>query len=458
MRRIDPGTLLSNHFHISRTRAGIALHQDRLHPVEQTTRGESLVDLPYRNSPMPSSCNGFSQPSKLRVTRTFTRIVMACLPAVVASSLSIAAAGETGPLRVLWKTELSSPKATASTNPSETALLALCGAADTALMDVATLVAKRQLEGAHSLTADELAFALRAAGDPHVWPKAWSLSGENLDDADVASRFKSFMTTSRTVGKRRCGVARQNGNGNTAAATVITVDALADLSPVPTSARVGQWINLEGAMLVPASGVQVVLLGPRAAPKTVPSSLSGGRIRSTFSVDQPGAWLVQVLATVSTGPRPVLEATIYAGQKPPNEFVRAPVPGEAAGQGIKDPADAMLRMINAAREAEGRRPLTRDSALDAVARAHSEEMKKARLVGHDVGGGDPRARIEAAGISAAVAGENVASASSLENAHRALWASPSHRGNLLLERFTRVGVAVVQSADGTFWVTEMFSG
>lgn len=405
---------------------------------------------------MPQSCNGFGQSPKRSAVRTCTRIVTACIPAIVATSLSVVAAGDTGPLRVQWKTEISSPKATASTNPSEAALLALCGPADTALMDVASLVAKRQLDGAHSLTADELAFALRAAGDPHVWPKAWSLSGENLDDADIATRFKSFMTATRTLGTRRCGVARQHRNGD--AATVITVDALADLSPLPTSARIGQWINLEGAMLVPASGVQVVLLGPRAAPKTVPSSLSGGRIRSTFSVDQPGAWLVQVLATVSTGPRPVLEATIYAGQKPPNEFVRAPVPGEAAGQGGKDSADAMLRMINAAREAEGRRPLTRDPALDAVALKHSEEMKKARLVGHDVGGGDPRARLEAAGINSAVAGENVASASSLENAHRALWASPSHRGNLLLERFTRVGVAVVQGTDGSFWVTEMFSG
>lgn len=407
---------------------------------------------------MPSIPATFGLSTARRTTTLLRRVLAPCVPTIAALTLAHAASADSAPLRVQWKNELASPKATASTNPRESALLALCGPADTALMDVASLVAKRQLEGAHNLTADELAFALRSAGDPHVWPKAWSLSGENLDDNDITSRFKTFMDSTRTLGKRRCGVALQKGPGDAAVATVITVDALADISPVPTSARVGQWINLEGVMLVPASGVQVVLLGPRAAPKTVPSSLSGGRIRSTFSVDQPGAWLVQVLATVSTGPRPVLEATIFAGQKPPNEFVRAPVPGEEAGAGVKDPAEAMLRMINAARVAEGRRPLTRDPALDAVARAHSEEMKKARLVGHDVGGGDPRARLEAAGITSAVAGENVASASSLENAHRALWASPSHRGNLLLERFTRVGVAVVQGPDGAYWVTEMFVG
>jgi uncharacterized protein YkwD len=167
---------------------------------------------------------------------------------------------------------------------------------------------------------------------------------------------------------------------------------------------------------------------------------------------------VQVLATVSTGPRPVLEAMVYAGATPPAQFVAAAAPGEAAAQGGKDDDDGMLRMINAARASEQLAPLLRDAMLDKIARAHSEEMLKVRLVGHDVGTGDPSARLRAAGVSAHVAGENVATANSLENAHRALWASPSHRGNMLLGQFTHVGVAVVRAADGMVWVTEMFSG
>jgi uncharacterized protein YkwD len=118
----------------------------------------------------------------------------------------------------------------------------------------------------------------------------------------------------------------------------------------------------------------------------------------------------------------------------------------------------MLRMINAARASEALDPLARDAQLDRLARTHSEEMLKARVVGHDVGTGDPSTRLRAAGVVAHVAGENVATASTLENAHRALWASPSHRGNLLLNQFTRVGVAVVRAPDGMVWVTEMFSG
>ena len=46
----------------------------------------------------------------------------------------------------------------------------------------------------------------------------------------------------------------------------------------------------------------------------------------------------------------------------------------------------------------------------------------------------------------------------LEGAHRALWASPSHRGNLLLDQFTKVGIGVVRGPDGAVWVTELFTG
>jgi uncharacterized protein YkwD len=238
----------------------------------------------------------------------------------------------------------------------------------------------------------------------------------------------------------------------------VGIDALADLSPLPTTARVGQWITLDGTMLVPASAAQVVLLGPRGAPKEVPATLIADKIRSTFSVDQPGAWMVQVLASVSVGPRPVLEAMIFAGTPPPGQFVSTAVPGESAAQGARDDDDGMLRMINAARASEGLSSLARDPQLDKLARAHSGEMHKARLVAHDVGSGTPSARVRAAGVIVHEVGENVAVAGSLENAHRVLWASPSHRGNLLRAQFTRVGVAVVRAADGMVWVTEMFAG
>jgi uncharacterized protein YkwD len=401
---------------------------------------------------------------KLLGNRTSFRRLRA-LTGAAALAVGMGAAGEVfGDLPpIAWKAATSSPR-TAIVDASIAPLLAACGGSDGALSEVAARTARRQANGGSLLPADELAFNLRAAGDPHVWPRAWSIAGNGLDDEDVGRRIKAWVAPWNTLGVRRCGVARVPAVDGSAVVAVIAVDALADLSPLPTTARVGQWVTLDGAMLVPASGVKVVLLGPRGAPKTVPASLAtaagggGDRIHSAFPVDQPGGWMVQVLATVSTGPRPVLEAMIYAGSPPPGQFVPAPAPGESASQGAKDDDEAMLRMINAARASESLSPLLRDAQLDKLAKAHSEEMLKARVIGHDVGSGDPGARLRLAGVSAHVAGENVATASTLENAHRALWASPSHRGNLLLAQFTHVGVAVLRAPDGMVWVTEMFSG
>jgi uncharacterized protein YkwD len=355
-----------------------------------------------------------------------------------------------------WKTMTSSPRA-GTTDAANAQVQALCGEADAALFEVATWSARRKASGAPTLGADELTFGLRASGDPHVWARAWSLAGA-LGSEDVVGRVRAWTGAWNTLGVRRCGVARAAAADGGSVVSVIAVDALADLSPLPTSTRVGQWLTLDGTMLIPASAAKVVLLGPRGAPKSVPASLTGRKIRSSFAVDQPGGWVVQVLATVSTGPRPVLEASVYAGTPPPDQFVPAPAPGEAAAQGAKDDDDGMLRMINAARVSEGLLSLTRDPELDRVARAHSQEMLKAGVVGHDVGTGDPKARATAASIVAHAVGENVATSKTLEGAHRALWASPSHRENTLMSQFTRVGVAVLRAPDGMVWVTAMFAG
>ena len=84
-------------------------------------------------------------------------------------------------------------------------------------------------------------------------------------------------------------------------------------------------------------------------------------------------------------------------------------------------------------------------------------MKKASLVGHDVGDGDPGQRMRDAGITSRTTGENVAGAATLVRAHRALWLSPSHRGNLLDDRYTRIGIGVVTSDDGRVYVTQLFA-
>lgn len=388
--------------------------------------------------------------------RTAATCVAAAVAAGVVATDRAGADGLSSAPPLPWHVATTSPSP-GVIEPGLQALYDVCGRADDALVGVAARNAGRLLRGEPNVSAEELGFDVRAAGAPHVWPRAWSISGEGLADDAVLAKVTKWSGGATSLGERRCGVVRTRSRAGAEVVSAVQADVLADMEPLPTLARVSEWISLKGHMLVPASDAKVVLLGPKGAPKTVLASLSGDDVRATFSVDSPGAWFVQVLATVSTGPRPVLEAWVFAGVDPPAKFEEAPAPGEDTSIAGLSPEDALRAMVNAARASEGLGTLDPDSTLDALAVAHSEAMLDTKTVGHDVGDGDPKTRVQDAGIAAGAIGENVAAAATLPRAHRALWASPSHRGNLLEKRFKRMGVGVVKNKDGRVWVTQLFT-
>jgi uncharacterized protein YkwD len=54
------------------------------------------------------------------------------------------------------------------------------------------------------------------------------------------------------------------------------------------------------------------------------------------------------------------------------------------------------------------------------------------------------------------AAENVAKAATLEEAHRLLTNSPSHRANMVDPAFTHVGIGTARGADGAIYAVEIF--
>ncbi|HEX4340120.1 MAG TPA: CAP domain-containing protein [Polyangiaceae bacterium] len=352
--------------------------------------------------------------------------------------------------RIVWQTATASPLRIAGEDP-----LSFCGEPDGALARVAARLASRQARGLPMPDALELAFYLRAEGEPHVWPHAWTLSGEALDPSDEAARLRRFLGSLSTDGVRRCGVARAKVGKEEAIAAVI-VGAFADLAPLPTAAYAGEWLRFDARMLVPTSAAKLVVLGPSGLPRTVPTTLHDDHVEASFAVERPGPFTVQLLANVERGPRPVLEADVFAGVEAPAEWVALPAPGEDAARGLSDDRAALRAMLDAARSSEGLTALGRDPGLDRAAQEHAEAMRASHLLAHDAGDGGPLERLRRNGLAAAIAGENVAHESSVVRAHRALWASPSHRGNLLDTRFASLGVGVAPDHDGAVWVCEIF--
>ena len=341
-------------------------------------------------------------------------------------------------------------------DPREVSFAAACGGEDAALTRVAREIATARARGLGAPEADAIVQKLRVAGDPHVRPRLVVASGRSPIDE---KKLRPELEKRGGRGPTSCGISIMPTAHGAEVFVALRVDALADLAPLPVRAHTGEWLTFEARLHVAARSAKLVVLGPHGSPRTVPTALdpTTGVARARFALDQPGAFTVQLIADVAEGPRPLLEARVFADTAPPPSGEEPPAPGEEAA-GTADDEAALTRMIGALRTYEGTSSLARDAKLDALARAHAEHMRDGQSVAHDLGDGDFRQRFEAEGtIEARAVGENVAHAPTLALAHRALHASPSHRINLLRADYTHLGIGIARAPDGSVYVCETFA-
>ncbi len=282
----------------------------------------------------------------------------------------------------------------------ETELQNKCGVSEEGLRHVAQRLLLRKTLDLPYLDLDGLTFAQRVGGDPHVWPRAWIVSGRAMDHDSTVKKLEQWRTTFHDIGERRCGIASGYARDGTQIVAAIALDAVADLTTsIPTRTHAGTWLSVDAKMLVPATGARIVIVGPGGEPHTIPSSFDGTNVRGRFAPDRAGEFTVQVVADVATGPRPVLEAKTFADVDPPQRMPSLAAPGESASNGVTDERTALAAMVQALRTQQSLGALRRDSRLDAVALSHAQRMKDAHTVGHDVGDGDPAQRLQNAGLS-----------------------------------------------------------
>jgi hypothetical protein len=117
----------------------------------------------------------------------------------------------------------------------------------------------------------------------------------------------------------------------------------------------------------------------------------------------------------------------------------------------------LVALVNQERSARGLPTLALDERLVPVARAHGEDMFRAKYFGHrSPTTGTHADRLAAAGIGFERAGENLAYAHTIAAAHRGLMESPGHRENILHAEFTHVGIGVVSAGPYGRMITQLF--
>ncbi|HEY4053172.1 MAG TPA: CAP domain-containing protein [Terriglobales bacterium] len=117
----------------------------------------------------------------------------------------------------------------------------------------------------------------------------------------------------------------------------------------------------------------------------------------------------------------------------------------------------LLEMANAERTRAGLAPLKMDSGLVQAARAHAMAMASKNQISHQFSGEPPLTqRISAnSALHLDREGENVAVATTADDAQRALMASPPHRDNLLSPNFNVAGIGVYRK-DNRIYVAQDF--
>lgn len=117
----------------------------------------------------------------------------------------------------------------------------------------------------------------------------------------------------------------------------------------------------------------------------------------------------------------------------------------------------MLQLINAERKKYGLKLLTDDQALDNVAREHAADMFRRGYFSHNTPEGmDPFQRLRKAKIKYRFAGENLALAQTLLQAHKELMKSPGHRANILNPKYGRAGIGILKAGRHGLMITQEF--
>ncbi|WP_394825924.1 CAP domain-containing protein [Pendulispora albinea] len=312
-------------------------------------------------------------------------------------------------------------------------------------MAVARTLLTRHLSGAQA--AAQAGTLQRMHGEPHVWPRVWKIAGSGLEDEGNVRALKGWLASSPTPGTLRCGVAASSHPDEL---LVVATEALADLDPVPIRVQPGSAVDFRARLLVPAKDCALVVRAPSGAVGKSPMACERGVVNAQVPIGQPGEYMIQLVVNVEGGPRPALEASVFAGVEPRWE----PAGGVwTNGQGVS----GVLDRLNELRKNAGVGALVRSGALDRVAQAHAERALASHMVAHDAGDGPPEGRLARAGIDVVSGAENVAQASSLAGAQLALEKSPSHFSVMVKPAYDAVGFGTATDESGNVYLVELFA-
>ncbi len=145
---------------------------------------------------------------------------------------------------------------------------------------------------------------------------------------------------------------------------------------------------------------------------------------------------------------------------PPRTLWNTAKPAIEAASDVAPFERQMFARLNADRRKAGLPALRYDDALAAVARAHSDDMRRHRFFAHESPTtGVLEDRMDRAGYLATEMRENLAKAPNVQRAEDNLLKSPGHRRNILADTVSHVGIGIVRASSDNrvLLITQVFA-
>jgi uncharacterized protein YkwD len=291
-------------------------------------------------------------------------------------------------------------------------------------------------------------FALQRHGiiepSPHLLVVWGNIDEPQLIVDQLKPRLAEILADGAT-GRVGIGAAKRADDGTGAVVFALQASGVAT-SPIPRSVAAGGTFAVDAVVSTTYREPELFVTREDGATERLAIDVGkSGAFKSTVSCGKHvGRQQVEITASDVQGSTVLANFPVWCGQAPPTAITI-----EASGDdGVITASDEaerrLLALMNRDRQAAGVSPLLWDDRVTSVSRAHSEDMRKTKIVAHiSPTTGSAADRVRAAGIKTALVLENVARAYGVGEAHAGLMNSPGHRANVLAPQATHVGIGVV---------------
>lgn len=330
-----------------------------------------------------------------------------------------------------------------------------------ACADLAQIVPE---EGVVSYSAVE--FAMQHNGiiepSPHLVVVWGPIDSPELIVDQLRPRLSEILRSGRAA---RVGVAAAQRDRDGTGAVVFALQSSGiSTAPIPRGLNARGQFKLHGVLDASYRNPEILITRESGVTERLPIEEGKfGGIKATFRCnDHVGRQQIEIAASDASGSAVLANFPVWCGAVPPPSIV---IDFGADFKAVSDVADAEKRLfglMNRDRQAHKLAPLAWDDRLGAVAKGHSEEMQRTRIVAHvSPVTGSAADRVRASGIGTSLVLENVARAYGIAEAHSGLMNSPGHRANLLSASATHVGMSIVLgdevSGRRELFVTQVFA-